>query len=77
MTDGSNENNDTYTMPIYVYIICGIIIVAVIACSIVLCLYTKKGSKRESVDENPDYGEAYYEGNSQIMDQNDYYYTDV
>ena len=28
-------------------------------------------------DENPDNGDDYYEANSQIVDQNDYYYSDV
>lgn len=34
----------------------------------------QKMETQESIDENPDYGETYYEGNTQILDKNSYYY---
>ena len=44
----------------------------------IFCLKKKSDEgKRESIDENPDYGDDYYGGRSQVMDQNDYYYSDV
>ena len=75
----SNESKDDISK--YVYMGCGAAgAVALISCFLSACFCIRrqrKKSKRESVDENPDYGEAYYKGNSQIVDQNDYYFTDV
>ena len=33
--------------------------------------------KQETIDENPDYGDDYYDGRTQVMDENDYYYSDI
>ena len=80
-TNGPEELGDMGSTSKYVYIGCGTVgAITVVLCFIVLCFYIKKKkeiSKRVTVDENPVYGEAYYEGINQIVDQNDYYYTDV
>ena len=64
---------------LFLYIGCGVGGSLVIILSVgMFCVKERSDEgKRESIDENPDYGGDYYGGMSQVMDQNDYYYSDV
>ena len=80
-TTTEKAGDETDSTAYYMYIVFGVIGgLTLLLClvSVVLCIRRRKeASKRETVDENPDYGDDYYEGRSQVMDQNEYYYTDV
>ena len=66
---------------LFLYVGCGVggSLVPFIILSVGMFCVKKRSDegKRESIDENPDYGDDYYDGRTQVMDENDYYYGDI
>ena len=84
VTNITNDNGNIVSgkdRTLFLYIGCGVggILMLFIILSVGMFCVKKRSDegKRESIDENPDYRDDYYEGRSQVMDQNDYYSIDV
>lgn len=71
---GIETGQDNY---MFIYVGCGVgagVILLMVFLTLIFCLRNKRHlRRRETIDENPDYGDAYYGGRSQVMDLNDYY----